>query len=186
MELSEITNKTKEQMDKTLSFTSGQIGKIRTGRASASLVDEVNVMAYGSQTPLSQTATVSAPDARTLIIQPWDKSLLAEIEKAIQTADLGFNPQNDGQIIRIPIPPLTEERRKDFVKMAKSHAEEGKIALRNIRRDSMDALKKAEKDKELSEDFRMQGEDEVQQITDSYIKKIDDIFSEKEKELLEE
>ena len=186
MELSEITSETSSHMQKTLDHTEQQLAKIRTGRASASLLDEIQVNAYGAMSPIAQTASVSAPDARSLVVQPWDKTLLPEIEKAIQTADLGFNPQNDGQIIRIPIPPLTEERRKEFVKMAKSHAEEGKIAIRNIRRDSMDTLKKAEKDKELSEDFRKQGEDEVQQITDGFIKKIDDLFTAKEKELMEE
>lgn len=186
MEISEVSSKAKEQMDKSLEFTESQLSKIRTGRASASLLDEVQVEAYGAKTPITQTATVSVPDARSLIVQPWDKSLLPAIEKAIQTADLGFNPQNDGQIIRINVPPLTEERRKEFVKMAKSNVEDGKVAIRNIRRDANDTLKKAEKNKELSEDFRAQGEDEIQNLTDNYIKKLDDIFSAKEKELMDE
>lgn len=186
MELREVTDETKNHMQKTLDFVDGQLAKIRTGRASTSLLDEVKVSAYGAPTPINQTANVSAPDARTLIVQPWDKTLLPEIEKAIQSADLGFNPQNDGDIIRINIPPLTEERRKDFVKQAKKEIEEAKIAIRNIRRDSNDTLKKAEKNKELSEDFRKQGEDEIQGITDGFIKRLDDKFTAKEKELLEE
>lgn len=184
MELIEITMNAEEQMQKTLDFTHSQIDKIRTGRASASLIDGVMVDAYGSPTPISQTANVSAPDARSIVIQPWDRSLLEAIEKAIQTADLGFNPQNDGTIIRINVPPLTEERRLEFVKMAKKYAEDGKIAIRNIRRDNNEILKKAEKSKELSEDFRKQGEEEIQEITNNFIKNIDDLATNKEKELL--
>lgn len=185
MEITEVLLKATEQMDKSYDHTESQLAKIRTGRASANLLDDVAVNAYGASTPISQTATVSAPDARSLVVQPWDKSLLPEIEKAIQSADLGFNPQNDGQIIRINVPPLTEERRKEFVKMAKGNVEDGKIAIRNIRRDANETLKKAEKNKELSEDFRKQGEDEVQTLTDDYIKKLDDLFTVKEKELMD-
>jgi len=184
MELIEITMNADEQMQKTLDYTKTQIEKIRTGRASASLIDGVMVDAYGSSTPIGQTANVSSPDARSIIIQPWDRSLLEAIEKAIQTADLGFNPQNDGTIIRINVPPLTEERRKEFVKMAKKYAEDGKIAVRNIRRDNNELLRKAEKSKELSEDFRKQGEEEIQEITNGFIKNIDELASNKEKELL--
>ncbi|MDC1068316.1 ribosome recycling factor [Candidatus Kapabacteria bacterium] len=186
MELNEITSKAKETMDKSIEFTESQLSKIRTGRASASILDDVSVDAYGTATPISQTATVSVPDARSLIVQPWDKSLLPAIEKAIQVADLGFNPQNDGQVIRINVPPLTQERRKEFVKMAKTNVEDGKVAIRNVRRDANDSLKKAEKNKELSEDFRKQGEEEIQKLTDDYIKNLDSIFDAKEKELMDE
>lgn len=186
MELKEVTDETRSHMQKSIDHADGQLAKIRTGRASTSLLDEVKVNAYGAPIPINQTANVSAPDARTLIIQPWDKSLLSEIEKAIQSADLGFNPQNDGDIIRINIPPLTEERRKELVKQSKKEIEDAKVAIRNIRRDANDKLKKAEKDKELSEDFRKQGEGEVQGITDGFIKKLDDKFTAKEKELLSE
>lgn len=186
MELNEVINKTESQMQKSIEACEQHLAKIRTGRASASLLDEVKVNAYGSQTPINQTASVSAPDARTLLIQPWDKSLLQEIEKAILTSDLGFNPQNDGQIIRIPIPPLTEERRKEFVKLAKKNTEDIKIAIRNIRRDNIEVLRKAEKNKELSEDFLKQGEDDIQKLTDKYISTVDTMLSKKEKELMEE
>jgi len=185
MDVNEILKQTKAQMEKSLDFTKMQLDKVRTGRASASLVDSVKVDYYGSQTPLSQVASISVPDAKTIVIQPWDKSTLGLIEKAIQQADLGFNPMNDGNIIRIPVPPLTEERRKEFVKLSKKLAEEGKIAIRNIRRDRMEALKKAEKNKEITEDDRKKGEDEVQKLTDDFIKKIDNLQNKKEKELME-
>ena len=185
MEISEVTERAMSHMQKSEDFCKSQIDKIRTGRASASLLDEISVDAYGASTPIAQTATVSAPDARTLIVQPWDKSLLPSIEKAITSSNLGFNPQNDGQIIRIPIPALTEERRLEFVKMAKNNCEDAKIAIRNIRRDCNETLKKAEKDKELSEDFMKQGEAEIQEITNDFIKSIENLFTSKEKELLQ-
>ena len=173
-------------MEKSLEYTQKQLDKVRTGRASASLVDSIKVDYYGSPTPLSQVASVSVPDARTIVIQPWDRSTLGEIDKAIQQADLGFNPQNDGNVIRIPVPPLTEERRLEFVKVSKKLAEEGKIAVRNVRRDNMEALKKGERDKDFSEDEKKYGEDEVQKLTDGYIKNIDELQSKKEKELMED
>ncbi len=185
MPLQTIYNKTKDQMSKSLEFTSSQISKVRTGRASASLVDGLKIDYYGSQAPLSQAATISTPDARTIVIQPFDRGQIADIEKAILAADLGFNPQNDGNIIRIPVPPLTEERRKEYVKVCKKYAEDGKIAIRNIRRESMDDLKKIEKGKEITEDDRKRGETEVQKYTDDFIKKIDDVLAKKEKELMD-
>lgn len=186
MAVKEILDKTREQMAKSIEFTKGQLGKVRTGRANPSIVDTVSVDYYGAPTPLSQVASISAPDARTIVIQPWDRNSLTPIEKAIQQADLGFNPQNDGQIIRIPVPPLTEERRKEYVKLCKKFAEEGKVAIRNVRRDQMESLKKGEKNKEFSEDDRKRGEDEIQKVTDEHIKKVDQIFAQKEKELLED
>jgi len=186
MDVDEILMKTEEAMEKSLDFTRKQLDKVRTGRASASLVDSVKVDYYGSLSPLSQIASISVPDARIIVIQPWDRSTLSVIEKAIQSADLGFNPQNDGNVIRIPVPPLTEERRKEFVKVSKKIAEEGKIAVRNIRRDHMESLKKGEKDKVFSEDDKVYGEEEVQKFTDDYIRKIDELQTKKEKELLED
>ncbi len=186
MELNEVISKTESQMEKSVEFLDLHLSKIRTGRASASLLDDIKVMAYGTSTPISQTATVSAPDARTLLIQPWDKSLIADIEKAILASDLGFNPQNDGQLVRVPIPSLTEERRKEFVKLAKKNTEETKIAIRNIRRDNIEVLRKAEKNKELSEDFKNQGETEIQQLTDKFISIAESKLEVKEKELMED
>jgi ribosome recycling factor len=177
---------TKESMVKTVEHISGFFAKVRTGRASVSLVDGVTVEVYGSHMPLNQVANVSAPDARTIIIQPWDRSTLQDIEKTIQSADLGFNPQNDEIIIRVPVPPLTEERRKEFVKLCKKYAEDGKIAIRNIRRDMMESLKKIEKVKEISEDDRKKGEDDIQKLTDKHIKEIDSHLEKKEKELMED
>ncbi len=173
-------------MSKTVDFCASQLGKIRTGRASTSLLDGVMVDMYGTLGPISNAASVSTPDARSIIVQPWDKSLLSAIERAIHQADLGFNPQNDGTLLRIPVPPLTEERRKEFVKMSKKIAEEAKIALRNIRRDTNESLKKIEKSKEISEDDRKKGEDEVQKITDQFIKNVDTLQEKKEKELLQD
>ncbi len=186
MAVNEILKQTKAQMEKSLDYTKMQLDKVRTGRASASLVDSVKVDYYGSQTPLSQVASISIPDAKTIVIQPWDKSTLNVIEKAIQQADLGFNPMNDGNIIRIPVPPLTEERRKEFVKLSKKLAEEGKIAIRNIRREGIETIRKAEKNKEVTEDEKKKGEEEVQKLTDEFIKKIDELQIKKEKELMED
>ena len=186
MNVTEIIDSSKVHMEKSHEHYKSQIEKIRTGRASASILDGVMVDYYGSPTPLNQTANVSVPDARTIVINPYDKGILQGIEKAIQQADLGFNPQNDGAIIRINVPPLTEERRKEFVKLTKKIAEEGKVAIRNIRRDMMEALKKSEKNKEITEDDKKKGEDQLQKVTDEYVTKIDKIVSEKEKELLED
>ncbi len=181
-----ILESAKEQMNKSVDYFKSQLAKVRTGRASASLLDGVTVNYYGTVTPISQIASISAPDARTIIVQPFDRSTLNDTEKAIRAADLGFNPQNDGVIIRIPVPPLTEQRRKDFVKMCKKYTEEAKVAVRNIRREQIDALKKMEKGKEINEDDRKRGEDEVQKLTDDFVKQIDVLFDKKEKELLQD
>ena len=185
MTVKEIQDKTKELMTKSVSYCKMQLDKVRTGRASATLLDGITIDYYGSPAPINQVAGVSVPDARTIIVQPFDPSTLSLIEKAIQIADLGFNPQNDGQILRIPVPPLTEERRKEFVKMCKKYSEDGKIAIRNIRRDQLEVLKKAEKNKSFAEDERKKGEEEIQKITDSFIKEIDLALAAKEKELTE-
>ncbi|TAL70290.1 MAG: ribosome recycling factor [Bacteroidetes bacterium] len=185
MDVKEVLSKTRDMMNKSVDFYKSQLAKVRTGRASATLVDNVKADYYGNPSPISQMATISVPDARTIVIQPWDRSTLTAIEKAIQAADLGFNPQNDGTIIRIPVPPLTEERRKEFVKVCKKYAEEGKIGLRNIRREQNDVLKKAEKDKQMSEDDSKWGEEEIQKIINEYTKKVDELLEKKEKELME-
>ena len=185
MPVQDILNETRAQMEQSLEHYKNQITKIRTGRASTSLLDGVYVDYYGSSTPLNQIANVSTPDARTIMISPYDKSMLQSIEKAIQSADLGFNPQNDGNILRVPVPPLTEERRKEFVKLSKKYAEEGKVAIRNIRRDFMEELKKEEKNKVITEDEQKKGSDQLQKITDDFIARLDKIVVDKEKELLE-
>ncbi len=182
----DILEKAGEQMEKSAEFCKSQFAKVRTGRASTSLIDGVMVELYGAKVPISQGATISVPDPRTILIQPWDRSTLASIEKAIQQASLGFNPQSDGNVIRVPVPPLTEERRLEFVKMCKKFAEEGRIAVRNIRREYIELLKKGEKSKEFAEDDRKWGEDEVQSLTDKYVKLIDEHLAGKEKELMED
>ncbi|MEJ5287347.1 MAG: Ribosome recycling factor [Candidatus Kapaibacterium sp.] len=185
MELNEIIEKTREQMNKSLEHYKQQLAKVRTGRANASILDNVKVDYYGTPTPIPQVATINVPDAKTIIIQPWDTSIINAIEKAIKQSDLGFNPVNDGRILRIPVPPLTEERRKEIVKFCKKLTEDAKIAIRNIRRDQIEVIRKAEKDKELTEDDRKLGEEKIQKVTDEFIKKIDELFSAKEKEILE-
>ncbi|GAB5465096.1 MAG: ribosome recycling factor [Candidatus Kapaibacteriales bacterium] len=186
MEIQAELNNMQESMEKSIEYFEGQLAKVRTGRASQSLLDGIQADAYGQRQPLNAVATVNVPDARTIVVQPWDKSLITEIEKAIRSADLGLNPQNDGTIIRIPVPPLTEERRNEYVKVAKKYAEEAKIAVRNIRRDANDTFKKAEKDKDISEDDKKGAEDQVQKLTDKYIERIDGLATQKEKELLED
>jgi len=186
MSTQEINKKTKDLMGKSVEAFKVQLGKVRTGRASAGLIDGVNVEYYGAATPVNQVGSVSVPDARTIMIQPFDRSIINDIEKAIRADDLGFNPQNDGTVIRIPVPPLTEQRRKDFVKMCKKHAEDFKVAVRNIRRESIDEVKKLEKNKQINEDERKRSEEEIQKFTDEFIKNIDSILIVKEKELMED
>ena len=186
MTLNEVYDNTKSQMDNSITYLKNQLSKVRTGRASTSLVDSIRADFYGSMTPLPQMASVSTPDARTIMIQPFDRNTLPMIEKAIRQEDLGFNPQSDGNVIRIPVPPLTEERRKEFVKLSKKYGEETKISIRNTRREQMDVLKEGEKEKEFSEDDRIRGEEKVQEITDEYVKKVDELVEKKEKELLED
>lgn len=174
-----------ERMEKTVSALKDSFNGIRTGRASAAIFDKVRVDYYGTKSPLNQVATISIPEARTVVIQPFDKSLITEIEKAILTADLGLNPSNDGKVIRISIPPLTAERRKELVKQAKTIAENSRTAIRNIRRDGNDDLKKQQKAGELTEDGLKQEEDKLQKLTDKYIAEINKICETKEKEILE-
>ena len=180
-----MADNNEERMEKSIASLKDSFNAIRTGRASAALFDKVRIDYYGSKSPLNQVATISITEARSVIIQPFDKTLIGEIEKAIQTADLGLNPSNDGKVIRIAIPPLTAERRKDLVKQAKSIAETSRTAIRNIRRDGNDELKKLQKSGELTEDGLKQEEDKLQKLTDKYIAEINKIYDSKEKEILE-
>lgn len=185
MTVKKIHADTEERMKKAVEAIGKELASIRTGKATTSLLDEIKVDYYGTMTPLSQVANLSVPDARLLVIQPWEKKLIPEIVKAIQKSDLGLNPQSDPNVIRLPIPALTEERRKDLVKLVKKVGEEGKVAVRNIRRDSNDALKKAEKDKEISEDDSRKGQERIQEITDDHIEKIEEMLKKKEQEIME-
>jgi ribosome recycling factor len=184
MPKSVITN-TKERMSKAIQAFSRELASVRAGRANASLLDRISVDYYGAPTPVNQLAGISVPEARLLVIQPYDKSILGEIEKAILKSDLGLNPSNDGSIIRIAIPQLTEERRKDLVKLVKKENEEAKVAIRNIRRDANDDLKKLEKNGEITEDDQRGYSDDIQKLTDDHILKIDQLTKDKEKEILE-
>ncbi len=183
--MKEIIADAKERMGKSIDSLKDDFNTIRTGRASTSLFDKIRVEYYGNPTPLNQVATISVPEARLVVIQPWDPSVLGEIEKAIQKSELSLNPNNDGKVIRINIPPLTEERRKEYVKMAKNMAEQARVAVRNIRRDANDSLKKLQKDSTITEDDEKKGMDEIQQMTDESVEKIDKILEEKEKEIME-
>jgi len=173
------------KMDKTLEILQDDFGAIRAGRANARVLDRITVEYYGVDTPIGQVGTISSPDPRTLVIQPWDGSLLKQIEKAIQISDLGINPQNDGRIIRLVFPQLTEERRRELVKQVKKYGEDAKVAVRNIRRDAMDHIKKLKKDSEITEDDQKNAEKDLQDLTDKYIKKVDEACAVKEKELME-
>ena len=184
-DFSEIKSDTKMRMEKTLESLKNDFGGLRAGRAHASLLDGIMVEAYGSMTPLAQVGTISVPDARTLSISVWDKSLAKSVDKALRESDLGLNPASDGQLIRIPIPPLSEERRKELVKIASKYAEQNKVAIRNIRRDGLDGIKKLKKDNLISEDEERRFEAEIQKLTDESIKKIDEALASKEKDILQ-
>ncbi|PLY03666.1 MAG: ribosome recycling factor [Desulfuromonas sp.] len=181
----DILNEAKGGMDKAVESLKKELTKVRTGRASVSLLDDVRVDYYGTPTPLNQVGTLAVPEPRLITIQPWEKPLIPEIERAIMKADLGLNPASDGQIVRIAIPALTEERRKEMAKLAKSIGENAKISVRNSRRDANDMLKQLEKEKEISEDDLKRGEKEVQDLTDGYVKKIDEVVAAKEAEVME-
>ena len=172
------------KMEKTLDVLAENFSAVRAGRANAKVLDRITVEYYGSETPLNGVATISSPDARTLVIQPWDTKLLKDIQKAIQMSDLGINPQNDGRVIRLVFPQLTEERRKDLTKQVKKYAEDAKVAMRNIRRDGMDYLKKLKKDNLITEDEQKKAEKDLQDMLDTFIKKVDDMTGAKEKELM--
>jgi ribosome recycling factor len=180
-----VTSSAEERMKKTIASLKEGYATLRTGRASASLFDKIRVDYYGEKTPLNQVANISSPEARLIVIQPWDKALIGEIEKAIRSSELSLNPSNDGKVIRISIPPLTEERRKELVKLAKNQAEQSRVAVRNIRRDGNEELKKFLKDGELTEDEESKASEELQKATDSYITKINGVLEEKEAEIME-
>ena len=173
------------KMDKTLEVLQENFGAIRAGRANARVLDRITVEYYGVETPVGQVGSISSPDARTLVIQPWDGSLLKKIEKAIQTSELGINPQNDGRVIRLVFPQLTEERRKELAKQVKKYGEDAKVAIRNVRRDAVDFVKKAQKKGELTEDDQKKAEKDIQDLTDKYVKKVDEMCGKKDKELME-
>ena len=183
--LKDIQKSMEEKMKKAVDVTKAELHKLRTGKATTALLDGVKVDYYGQHVPLSQVGNVSIPDIHTITVTPWDKSVVPTIEKAIQAANLGFNPISMGTFIRIPIPPLNEERRKELVKIAKKFGEDGKIAVRNVRRDAIEHIKKAEKEEHISEDERKKAEEEVQKVTDKIIKDIDAIIVGKEKEIME-
>ncbi|RME68253.1 MAG: ribosome recycling factor [Nitrospirae bacterium] len=180
-----LRKRLQEKMDKAIEVFRHDLATVRTGRASLSLIEGITVDYYGTQTPLNQVATLSVPDPKTITIQPWEQRLIPDIEKAILQSDLGITPTNDGKVIRLNIPPLTEERRKQLVKVVRKRAEEARVAIRNIRREFNEELKKMEKNKELSEDQLKKDLDEVQKITDEHIKKVDKILETKENEIME-
>ncbi|ALF10182.1 ribosome recycling factor [Parageobacillus thermoglucosidasius] len=181
----QIINIAKEKMDKAVQAFTRELATIRAGRANPSLLEKITVDYYGAPTPIIQLASISAPEARLLVIQPYDKSVIKDIEKAILSSDLGLTPSNDGSVIRIAIPPLTEERRRELVKLVKKYSEDAKVAVRNIRRDANDELKKLEKNGEITEDELRGYIDDIQKLTDNHIAKIDTITKEKEKEVME-
>ena len=181
----EVHKKLEEKMEKTISVLKEELLTIRAGRANPNMLDRVSVDYYGTMTPLKQMAAVSSPEPRTIMVQPWDKTAMASIEKAILTSDLGFNPSNDGNVIRINIPQLTEERRKDLIKLVAKTGEQAKVALRNERREANEAIKKLEKTSEISEDDAKKAQDEVQKITDAHTKTIDELIEKKEKDIME-
>ncbi|MCG5369347.1 ribosome recycling factor [Providencia rettgeri] len=183
--INEIQKDAQDRMEKSLEAFKNQISKVRTGRASPSLLDGITVEYYGSATPLRQLANVTVEDSRTLAISVFDRSMSTAIEKAIMASDLGLNPSSAGTVIRVPLPPLTEERRKDLIKVVRGEAEQGRIAVRNVRRDANDKVKALLKDKEISEDDERRSQDDIQKLTDSYIKKVDEALAQKEAELME-
>ncbi|BDH61173.1 ribosome-recycling factor [Lysinibacillus sp. PLM2] len=180
----QVLEQAKEKMNKSIAAFTRELASIRAGRANASLLDRITVDYYGAPTPINQLAGVAVPEARLLVITPYDKSILGEIEKAIMKSDIGITPTNDGSVIRLTIPALTEERRKDLVKVVKKEAEEAKIAIRNVRRDANDDLKKLEKNGEITEDDLRGYNDDIQKLTDQFITKIDEVAKDKEKEIL--
>jgi ribosome recycling factor len=181
----ELRKKTRERMIGAIEALKKEFGSVRTGRASLSLLEGISVNYYGTMTPLQQLASLSIPESRQIAIQPWEQRIIPDIEKAIMKSDLGLTPMNDGKLIRINIPVLTEDRRKELVKVVKKKTEEAKVAIRNIRRDANDELKKLEKDKHLSEDDAKKEQEEIQKITDSFVNKADEILEHKEKEIME-
>ncbi len=183
--ITDVKSNASAGMTKALESFKRDLSKVRTGRASLSLLDDVKVDYYGIPTPLNQVGSLAVPEPRLITIQPWEKNLIGEIEKAILKADLGLNPNSDGQVIRLAFPPLTEERRKDMVKMVKRMGEDAKVGIRNVRREANDTLKKHEKDKNITEDELKRGEKEIQDVTDEFVSRVDKVIEEKEKDLME-
>lgn len=183
--IEDVKKDVKHRMEQAVETVRQELSKLRTGKASPAILDGITVSYYGTNTPLRQVANVSAPEPRLLVVQPWDRGLLGEIEKTILKSDLGLNPTNDGIVIRIPIPALTEERRQSLVKVAKKITEDGRVAIRNVRRDANEKLKKLEKDSKISEDDLRRSQEETQKMTDEYIKKLDEILALKEKDIME-
>ncbi|SMP47549.1 ribosome recycling factor [Noviherbaspirillum suwonense] len=184
MTVADVKKTTEQKMNKSIETLKADLAKVRTGRAHAGILDHVKVDYYGNPTQLSQVANITLIDARTIGVQPWEKKMVGAIEKAIRESDLGLNPATQGEIIRVPTPPLTEERRKEMVKLVKTEAEDAKIAVRNIRRDANEGLKKLLKDKAISEDDERRAQDDVQKLTDRFVAEIDKLVAEKEKEVL--
>jgi ribosome recycling factor len=185
MDAHAVIKASEDKMKKTIMNIKEDFASIRTGRASVAIFDKIKVDYYGQKTPLNQVANISIPEARLIVIQPWDRSIIGDIEKSIRTSELSLNPSNDGKVIRISIPPLTEDRRKELVKQARNLAEQSRVAVRNIRRDCNEELKKAVKNGELTEDEESRASEELQTLTDKYIKEINVILEEKEKEIME-
>ncbi|WP_107850560.1 ribosome recycling factor [Oceanimonas marisflavi] len=183
--INDIKTDAKTRMEKSVEALKSQMNKVRTGRAHPSLLDTIHVDYYGASTPLNQLANITTEDSRTLAVTVFDRSMIQAVEKAIMTSDLGLNPSSAGAMIRIPLPPLTEERRKDLIKVVRNEAEQGRVAIRNIRRDANSSLKALLKEKEISEDDDRRGQDDIQKLTDLYIKQVDDALAAKEKELME-
>ncbi len=184
--IEEIYQEVKDGMQSTLDSLVKEFAGVRTGRATTALVDGILVDYFGAQTQMKQLATISVPESRLIVIQPWDKSVVPEVEKAIQRSNLGLNPVSDGKTLRIPVPPLTEERRRDLVKVVKKKAEDRRVSVRNTRRDGNDLLKQMEKDKEISEDDNRRAQERIQKLTDEFIRKVDEVTAKKEKEVMEE
>jgi ribosome recycling factor len=183
--LNDIKKDASSRMAKSVETLKQEFSKIRTGRAHTSLLDHVTVSYYGSEVPLSHVATVAVADARTLTVTPWEKNMVQPVEKALMTSDLGLNPSSAGNLIRVPLPPLTEERRRDFTRIVRNEAEQARVAIRNVRRDANGDIKDLVKEKEVSEDEARRAEDEIQKLTDKYIKEVDSLLEAKEKELME-
>ncbi|MBN2444877.1 MAG: ribosome recycling factor [Spirochaetales bacterium] len=183
--MEQVKQTTESKMKKTVHALGEEFNTVRTGRASSAIFEKIQVEYYGEMVPMNQVATISVPEARLVVIQPWDKAALADIEKAIQKSELSVNPNNDGKVIRINIPPLTEERRKELVKVTKNMAEQSRVAIRNVRREANEELKKKQKSSAISEDESKRGMDEIQKMTDRYIKEVNDLLEKKEKEILE-
>ncbi len=181
----DVLNDVGSRMDRTIDAFKRELGQLRTGRATPALIEDLSIDYYGSATPLKQIASISAPDARAIMVQPWDKGALREIERSLQRSEMGFNPSNDGNVITVPIPPLTNERRQEMVKLLRKKAEDGKVSVRNVRRDGLETLRKLERDKSVSQDQNRRAQEQLQKVTDGHTKLIDETASAKEAEILQ-